>query len=87
MGLLDGIEGVEATRRIMASTPCAILVVAASVLVDAARVFAAMGHGAMDAADMPASGSPEHAAPLLGRLAIVSCLIGEKAAPSVARVR
>lgn len=80
MGLLDGTEGIDATRRIMANTPCAVLIVTGSVHIDAARVFEAMGHGALDAVDMPASGSAKHAAPLLRRIAIMSRLIGEKAA-------
>ena len=57
MDLLAGIDGVEATRRIMASAPCAILIVTDSVQVNAARVFEAMGHGALDVVDMPASGT------------------------------
>jgi two-component system response regulator WspF len=50
---MPGTDGVEATRRIMAATPCAILIVTASVEANAARVFAAMGHGAIDAVDTP----------------------------------
>jgi chemotaxis response regulator CheB len=46
-------DGVEATHRIMAATPCAILIVTASVTASAARVFDAMGHGAIDAVDTP----------------------------------
>lgn len=49
-------DGVEATRRIMAATPCAILIVTASVDGNADRVFAAMGEGALDAVNMPLLG-------------------------------
>lgn len=47
-------DGVEATRRIMASnTPCAILIVTSSVGANAWRVYEAMGAGALDAVDTP----------------------------------
>jgi two-component system response regulator WspF len=81
MGLLAGMDGAEATRRIMASAPCAIVIVTASVQVNAARVFEAMGQGALDVVDLPASGTgnlQEDAAPLLAKIATVSRLIGEK---------
>jgi two-component system response regulator WspF len=81
MGLLAGMDGVEATRRIMASAPCAIVIVTGSVEVNTARVFEAMGHGALDVVDLPASGTGnlrDSAAPLLAKIATVSRLIGEK---------
>lgn len=46
-------DGVEATRRIMARTPCAILVVTSSVGANAWHVYEAMGAGALDAVDTP----------------------------------
>jgi two-component system response regulator WspF len=57
--LMPGTDGVEATRQIMAATPCAILVVTASVGAHAARVFDAMGYGAIDAVDTPVLGRGE----------------------------
>jgi two-component system response regulator WspF len=80
MGLLAGMDGVEATRRIMVSAPCAIVIVTGSVQVNAARVFEAMGQGALDVVDLPAgTGSlQENAAPLLAKIATISRLIGEK---------
>ncbi|MCC2656916.1 MAG: cheB [Panacagrimonas sp.] len=51
--LMPGIDGVEATRRIMQRTPCPILIVTVSVGAHAGRVFEAMGHGALDAVDTP----------------------------------
>jgi two-component system response regulator WspF len=81
MGLLASRDGVEATRRIMACTPCAIVIVTGSVQINAARVFEAMGHGALDVVDMPASGPGDlrdSAARLLAKIATVSSLIGEK---------
>ena len=79
--IMPGMGGVEATRRIMASTPCAILVVTVSVGANAAHVFEAMGYGALDAVDTPAlgSGNPgEAAASLLAKIAMIGKLIGDK---------
>jgi two-component system response regulator WspF len=47
-------DGIEATRRIMAQTPCAILVVTATVEGNAARVLEALRAGALDAVQTPA---------------------------------
>lgn len=79
--LMPVMDGVEATRRIMASTPCAILVVTVSVGANAGRVFEAMGHGALDAVDTPQLGSAnarDGAAPLLAKIDIIGRLIGDK---------
>jgi two-component system, chemotaxis family, response regulator WspF len=79
--LLAGPDGVDATRRIMASAPCAILLVTGSVQVNSATVFEAIGHGALDVVEMTASGTrtlKESAAPLLAKLATISRLIGER---------
>lgn len=79
--VMPGIDGVETTRRIMASSPCAILVVAGSVQVNASQVFEAMGHGALDAVDAPRPGSgtiEDVAGPLLAKIALISRLVGDK---------
>ncbi len=55
--IMPGINGVEATRRIMAGTPCAILIVTVNVGANATDVYEAMGYGALDAVDTPALGS------------------------------
>ncbi|MCW8130068.1 MAG: chemotaxis response regulator protein-glutamate methylesterase [Planctomycetota bacterium] len=49
-------DGVEATRRIMEKTPCAILVVSATVEGNISKVFDAMGCGALDAVCTPVLG-------------------------------
>ncbi len=49
-------DGVEATRRIMAEAPCPIVVVTSSVEDHAARAFEAMGYGALDAVNTPTFG-------------------------------
>ena len=47
-------DGVEATRRIMAASPCAILVVTATMQGNSGRVYEALGAGALDAVQTPA---------------------------------
>ena len=51
--LMPVMDGVEATRQIMQASPCAILVVTATVSGNAAHVYEAMGHGALDAVNTP----------------------------------
>jgi chemotaxis response regulator CheB len=50
------LDGVEATRQIMANTPCAILVVTATVDGNSPKVFEALGAGALDAVNTPVLG-------------------------------
>jgi len=50
-------DGVTATRQIMAQTPCAILVITATIQGNGARVFEAMGAGALDALNTPIVGA------------------------------
>ncbi|WNF47533.1 chemotaxis response regulator protein-glutamate methylesterase [Pseudomonas sp. SG20056] len=57
--LMPGMDGVEATRRIMHDTPCAILIVTADVERNMTRVFDAMGAGALDVVAVPSLG-PQH---------------------------
>jgi two-component system, chemotaxis family, response regulator WspF len=75
-------DGVELVRRIMTDSPCPILMLTDSITVSAGRVFEAMGHGAMDAVDMPATGSsnPEDTAALLAKIGTMARLVGEKRA-------
>lgn len=80
--IMPHMDGVEATRRIMAATPCAILIVTADVATNAARVFAAMGHGALDAVDAPLLGSGsllKGAQPLLAKINAIAKLVGDGA--------
>ncbi|MCK0196417.1 chemotaxis-specific protein-glutamate methyltransferase CheB [Ancylobacter sp. 6x-1] len=85
-------DGVEATRRIMTQTPCAILLVIASVDGNVPGVYEAMGHGALDAVDLPTAG-PSGAVELqalLAKIAIIRKLVGDsrlarRPAPAEAR--
>src|SRR5512136_244387 len=56
--IMPGMDGVEATRRIMARKPCAIVVVTANVTGNSSKVFEAMGAGALDAVNTPVLGCP-----------------------------
>lgn len=79
--IMPVMDGVETTRRIMAQTPCAILIVTVSVGSNSSRVFEAMGHGALDAVDTPTLGLgdlSESAAPLLAKIEIIRKLIRDK---------
>ncbi|RUL77565.1 chemotaxis response regulator protein-glutamate methylesterase [Dyella choica] len=87
--IMPGMDGVETTRRIMAATPCAILIVTGNVGANASRVFDAMGWGALDAVDTPTFESMEsgRVAPLMAKVAIIGRLIGEKRADQALRRR
>lgn len=79
--IMPGLDGVEATRRIMERSPCAILIVTASVGVNTSRVYDAMGHGALDAIDTPVLVGAEAragAAALLAKIETIGRLIGER---------
>jgi chemotaxis response regulator CheB len=79
--LMPVLDGVEATKRIMARSPCAILIVTYSIGTNAARVFEAMGHGALDAVNTPAlglGGASEPAAQFLNKIAVIGKLIRDR---------
>jgi len=79
--IMPVMDGVEATRRIMAETPCAIVIVTVDRQQNVHRVFEAMGHGALDVVDTPALGAgnaQEAAAPLLRKIMNIGWLIGDK---------
>lgn len=86
--LMPKMDGVEATQRIMAHAPCAILIVTGSVQSNTSRVFEAMGHGALDVVQTPTIAAPNSlhrdaigmkaaAQPLLSKMVTVSKFIGK----------
>ncbi|MFW0755658.1 chemotaxis response regulator protein-glutamate methylesterase [Pseudomonas sp. H11T01] len=78
--IMPVMDGVEATRRIMAQSPCAIVIVTVDREQNVHRVFEAMGYGALDVVDTPAVGAgnaKEAAAPLLRKILNISWLIGQ----------
>jgi two-component system, chemotaxis family, response regulator WspF len=77
---MPGTDGVEATRRIMGESPCAILVVTATISGHLSKVYQAMGYGALDAIDTPTlgpCGQISGAALLLHKMEIIGKLLGK----------
>ncbi len=80
--IMPVVDGVEATRQIMAASPCLILIVTASVGGNASMVYEAMSHGAVDATNTPALGfshSDKAAQTLLAKIADVGKLTAKPA--------
>ena len=81
--MMPVMDGVEATRQIMAETPCPILIVTASVNGRTGKVFEALGAGAFDAVSTPLSEGLGTDA-LLSKLRTLHLLIGN---PDIAPAR
>lgn len=76
--VMPGVDGVQATRQIMADTPCPILIVTASVDANSAAVFEAMGAGALDVVRTPGprpTGAPEGPGALLAKINTIAKLV------------
>ena len=72
-------DGVQATRQIMAASPCAILIVTATVSGNISLVYDAMGFGALDAVDTPTLGPSSEmsgAGALVEKIATIAKLVG-----------
>jgi chemotaxis response regulator CheB len=85
--IMPKFDGVEATRRVMALSPCAILIVTSNIDANNWRVYEAMGAGALDAVDTPtlAQGRIADASqPLLAKIDQISRLLS---APTAHRAR
>ncbi len=77
--MMPVMDGVEATKRIMQSSPCAILVVTSTVTGHSSEVFSAMGAGALDVVATPVVGTNETASSgqeLLRKIDMICKLIG-----------
>ncbi len=77
--IMPRMDGIEATRRIMAESPCAIVIVTADVGRNSPQVFEAMGAGALDAVDTPVLEHPNassDSSALLRKIETIRRLIG-----------
>ncbi len=90
--IMPVMDGVEATRRIMAATPCPILVVTATVEGNSSKVFEALGAGALDAVQTPglaADGGVVNGEPMVRKALTIDMLSGsaksgaESAVPTI----
>ncbi|SAL29623.1 chemotaxis-specific methylesterase [Caballeronia turbans] len=84
--VMPNVDGVQASRTIMARSPCAILVVTVDVGANAWRVYEAMGAGALDAVDTPAlSGADARrgAAALIAKIDQIGARLASSGASSV----
>ena len=87
--MMPRMDGAEASRIIMRDSPCAILIVTATVGGHSSKVFEAMGWGALDAVNTPVlemSGEPSQASELLAKIAMLGKLI-RKSPPKTLPVR
>jgi two-component system response regulator WspF len=76
---MPGVGGVEATRRIMQKSPCAILIVTSTISGHLSEVYQAMGYGALDAIETPTvgmGGEVSNAALLLHKIELIGRLVG-----------
>ena len=76
--VMPKMDGVEATRRIMAQNPCAIMVVTADVERHSSKVYEALGAGALDAVDTPVvepQGAGASTQDFLGKIQLIHRLI------------
>jgi two-component system response regulator WspF len=77
--IMPGMDGVETTRQIMATSPCAILLVTAVAEGNSGKVFEAMGAGALDVVQTPTfggSGAAQGAAGFLYKIESTLHLVG-----------
>ena len=87
--IMPDTNGVEASLAIMKETPCAILIVTASVTDNASMIFEAMSHGALDVVQTPFSGvanGKTEVSDFLRKLDVINKLIkadNEKKASSI----
>lgn len=84
--IMPKVDGVEATREIMRRTPCPVLVVTASVRGNVAKVYEALGHGALDAVATPRlgiGGKLDGGAELIRKIETVRALAHERSGATV----
>ncbi len=79
---LPDMSGTEITRKIMAASPCAILVVTAGVNENTSLVFDALAAGALDAVDTPEAASGHSA--LIAKIRTIARLVAPGRQPRTA---
>jgi len=82
--MMPVLDGVAATRHIMAHTPCAILIVTGDVGANVSAVYDAMAYGALDAIDTPStlSGYPRNDVnSLLAKIDSIEKLLNQRQSP------
>jgi two-component system response regulator WspF len=79
--VMPGMNGAAATREIMRTSPTGILVVTASVAVNCALAFEAMGAGALDVIATPALGSREGRQQFLNKISQLASIITDHGRP------
>src|SRR5271157_4861093 len=85
--IMPVMDGVQATKVIMKQSPCAILVVTATVSGNAAKVFEALSFGALDAVATPVFGTAggiEGGEELLRKIVVIGRLIVHAQHPGLA---
>jgi two-component system response regulator WspF len=83
--IMPNMDGVQATRQIMAHTPCPIVVVTADINDNSSKVFEAMGAGALDAVNTPVLAFPnafKGAQALLNKIETIRRLVGLEVSPN-----
>ena len=86
--IMPKVDGVEATRRIMSRSPCAIVVVTVNVGINASKVYEAMGAGALDAVNTPVlerTNKLDGSAALLAKVNNIGSLISSEAGKNILR--
>ncbi|MGA3169705.1 MAG: chemotaxis-specific protein-glutamate methyltransferase CheB [Chthoniobacteraceae bacterium] len=81
----SGTDGVETIRRIMDASPCAILIVTEAMEENSAKVFDAMGAGALDVVQAPCvdASKKNGASSFIGKIDSIAFLIDQAAAKPV----
>jgi two-component system chemotaxis response regulator CheB/two-component system response regulator WspF len=78
---MPNVDGVEATRRIMKQSPCAILIVTLDIGARASQVYEALACGAVDAVDAPDATTDDFAqaaSALLSKVDLVKRVLAER---------
>lgn len=75
---MPNLDGIEATKQIMARTPCAIVIATANISENNGKVFEAMGAGALDVVEIPSLAEveqPQGTRTLLAKLDTINKLV------------